>query len=98
MVRVTARAASALEELLSENAAPAEAGVRLTPGAAGDVGMMIEVPHDGDEVISRDDAPLLIVDRAVAPDLADMVVDYHDGADNHQSTGGFVLRPESSSE
>jgi hypothetical protein len=28
---------------------------------------------------SRDETPLLIVDPAVAPALADMVVDYHDG-------------------
>jgi len=31
MVQVTEQGASALEELLAENAAPPEAGVRLTP-------------------------------------------------------------------
>ena len=98
MVRVTEQAASALQELLADNAAPPECGVRLTPSAGGNVGMMIEPPHEGDEVIVRDDVPLLIVDSAVAPGLTDMVVDYEDGADDHQAAGGFLLRPKGPSE
>jgi Fe-S cluster assembly iron-binding protein IscA len=98
MVRVTAQAAEALQELLADNAAPPDAGIRLTPSAGGSLGMEIESPHDGDEVISRDETPLLIVDGAVAPGLQDMVVDYSDGADDHQSPGGFLLRPKQSNE
>jgi len=98
MVSVTAQAANALEAVLSENAAPPEAGVRLTPNPAGNLGVMIEVPHDGDEVITRDDTPLLIVDGAVTAGLTDMVLDYHDGADDHQTPTGFVLRKKLPSE
>jgi len=93
MVQVTEQAATALCELLAEYAAPPEAGVRLTPGAGGNIGMVIEAPQDGDEVINRDETPLLIVDGAVAPGLSDMVVDFRDVRDDHQSTGGFLLRP-----
>jgi Fe-S cluster assembly iron-binding protein IscA len=93
VVQVTEQAASALQELLADNAAPAEAGVRLTPRSGGNMGMVIEPPHDGDEVISREETPLLIVDGAVAPRLTDMVVDLRDVTDDHQSAGGFVLRP-----
>jgi len=93
MVRVTEQAASALQELLADYAAPPEAGVRLTPGAGGNIGMSIETPHEGDEVIEREQSPLLIVDGAVAPGLSDMVVDFRDGADDHQTPTGFLLRP-----
>jgi hypothetical protein len=85
--------------LLAENGAPPEAGVRLTPSAGGNMGMSIEEPHDGDELINRDDeTPLLIVDAAVAPGLTDMVVDYRDVADDHQTPGGFLLRPKRAEE
>lgn len=93
MVLITEQAASALQELLAENAAPPEAGIRLSPRAGGNMGMLIEPPHDGDEVISRDETPLLIVDGAVAPGLSEMVVDFQDAKDDHESPGGFLLRP-----
>ncbi len=94
MVRVTDQAASALQELLADYAAPPEAGVRLSPSAGGNLGMNIETPQAGDEVIEREETPLLIVDGAVAPGLSDMVVDFSDVGDDHQTGGGFVLRPE----
>jgi Fe-S cluster assembly iron-binding protein IscA len=94
MVRVTEQAATALEELLADNAAPPEVGVRLTPSGGGNLGMAIDAPHDGDEVISRDDeTPLLIVDQQLSPGLVEMVVDFRSEADDHQTAGGFVLRP-----
>jgi hypothetical protein len=57
MVRVTEQAATALEELLAENAAIANAG--LTPSAGCNLGMTIDAPHEGDEIISRDETSLL---------------------------------------
>src|SRR5262249_20222671 len=92
MVRVTEHAASALLELLADHAAPPEAGVRLAPSVGGNLGMNIEAPHDGDEVIEREETPMLIVDGAVAAGLTDMVVDFNDDADDHQTSGGFLLR------
>jgi hypothetical protein len=46
MVRVTEQAATALQELLKANDAPPEAGVRLTPSGAGNIGMVIDTPHE----------------------------------------------------
>ena len=93
MVRVTDQAANAMQELLADNAAPPEAGIRLSPSTGGNLGMGIDTPHDGDEVITRDEAPLLIVDADVAPGMTDMVVDFRDTSENGQTPGGFLLRP-----
>jgi Fe-S cluster assembly iron-binding protein IscA len=98
MVQVTEQAASAIQELLAEYAAPPQAGVRLTPSAGGNIGIVIAEPEPGDEVLTRDETPLLIVDGAVAPGLTDMVVDFKDVTDDHQQSGGFLLRPKDSGE
>jgi Fe-S cluster assembly iron-binding protein IscA len=94
MIRVTERAATALHELLEINAAPPESGVRIAPNASGDLGMTVDAPHAGDEVILRGEsaAPVLIVDGTLAEDLEQMVVDYESVEDDHQTPGGFVLR------
>lgn len=65
----------------------------LKPGTGGSLGMVIDEPQEGDEVISRDDAPLLILDRRVAPGLHDLVVDYQVASSDDLSTSeDFVLR------
>jgi len=92
MVRVTEQAATALQELLADNEAPPEAGVRLTPDGKGSMGMVVDAPHEGDEVILRDETPVLILDSALSERLTDMVVDVQPVDDDHQSPGGFVLR------
>ena len=100
MVRVTERAATALQELLTTTAAPPDSGVRLTPDSSGDLAMIVDTPHVGDEVALRgeDEAPVLIVDSAVVEDLQEMEVDYQSVGDDHQTPGGFVLRASSSQE
>jgi len=92
MVRVTDEAAIALKELLVDNDAPPDAGVRLTPTAGGNLGMVIDSPHDGDEVIRRDEEPVLIVGDELSERMTDMVVDFESPRANGQSPGGFVLR------
>ena len=94
MVRVTERAATALQELLETTEAPPDSGVRLTHNASGDLAMIVDSPHAGDEVVLRgeDAAPVLIVDRAVVEDLQEVEVDYKAVRDDHQTPGGFVLR------
>jgi Fe-S cluster assembly iron-binding protein IscA len=98
MVRVTERAATALQELLTTTAAPPDAGVRLTPNTNGGLAMTVDAPHAGDEVVLRgeDEAPVLIVDSAVVDDLQEVEVDYQSVGDDHQTPGGFVLRGSSS--
>lgn len=93
MVRVTEQAVIAIQGLLAENAAPSEAGIRLSPSTSGNLAMGIDTPHPGDEVITRDETPLLIVDSSVTTEMSDMVVDFRSGSDNGQSSSGFVLRP-----
>jgi hypothetical protein len=94
MVRVTERAATALQELLTTTSAPPDSGVRLTPDSSGELAMIVDAPHAGDEVVLRgeDEAPVLIVDRAVVEDLQEVEVDYQSVGDDHQTAGGFVLR------
>jgi Fe-S cluster assembly iron-binding protein IscA len=92
MVRVTEQAATALQELLEANDAPPEAGVRLTPSGPGNIGMVIDAPHEGDEVVRRDEKPVVIVYGVVAGPLTDMVVDYQSSKEDRQTPGGFVLR------
>jgi Fe-S cluster assembly iron-binding protein IscA len=93
MVRVTERATIALQELLTDNAAPPDTGVRLTPDGSGHLGMLLDTPHPGDQVIQREETPVLIVDGAIAPRLSQMEVDYRSTEDDHQTPGGFVLQP-----
>jgi Fe-S cluster assembly iron-binding protein IscA len=69
MITVTERAATALEELLSSSNAQPGQGVKLIPSDGGQVGMTIDAPSEGDEVVSRGDAPLLIVDSDIADAL-----------------------------
>ncbi len=94
MVRITPRSTTALEDLLTANHAPPEAGVRLVPNGKGSLGMVVDAPHEDDEVIRHNETPVLIVDSAVADHLADMMVDYQSAEDDHQTPGGFVLRPQ----
>jgi Fe-S cluster assembly iron-binding protein IscA len=92
MVRVTEEAAIALKELLTENEAPPDAGVRLTSTAAGNIGMVIDSPQEGDEVHRRDEAPVLIVGGDLSPRMVNMEVDFESSGSNGQSPGHFVLR------
>jgi Fe-S cluster assembly iron-binding protein IscA len=75
MISVTERAATALEDLLADNDAPAGQGVRLVPGGTGNVGMTIGAPADGDQVIRHGDEPLLIVDGSLASVLDGATID-----------------------
>ena len=93
MVQITERATSALRDILTATDAAPEAGVRLTPDGRGSLGMVVDAPQDGDEIIRIEQTPVLIVDGAVASQLTDMVVDYQAVQDDHQTPGGFVLRP-----
>jgi Fe-S cluster assembly iron-binding protein IscA len=65
MLNVTERAADQLEEVRSANEASPDQGVRLTPDERGGIGMTVDAPHDGDEVIHRGDEPLVIVDSRI---------------------------------
>jgi len=95
MVQVTDRAVIALQNMLTDTDAPPEAGIRLTPNDSGGVGMTVDAPVPGDEVIERDESCVLIVDGAIRERMTEMVVDYQssDLENGQTGDGRFVLRP-----
>ena len=95
MITVTERAASALEALLAESNAEAGEGVKLFPKGTDEIGMTIEAPSDGDEVIRHADGPLLIVDRALTQPLDGAQFDCEDAV-NGQSPTRFALKRQAS--
>lgn len=91
MITVTERAASALEALLVESNAEAGQGVKLVPKGTDEIGMSIEAPNEGDEVIRRADGPLLIVDRTLTNPLDGAQFDCEESRDGETPTR-FALR------
>jgi len=89
MLTITERAKVELEELLLVNNAPPGQGVKLVPGGPSGVGMSIETPSEGDEVIKSEEGPLLIIDGRIAAGLAGGRIDYDD------VTSQFTLLPPS---
>lgn len=69
MISVTERAATELQDLLMTNGATPDQGVKLITDSSGNIGMTIALPAEGDEVVRRDEAPLLIVDGTIAQQL-----------------------------
>jgi Fe-S cluster assembly iron-binding protein IscA len=76
MVQMTERASVELRRLLTEHFARPQQGVRLRLDQAGGLRMTIDVPHAGDSVIRRDNAPVLIVDGRLSSTLAQRVLDF----------------------
>jgi Fe-S cluster assembly iron-binding protein IscA len=91
MITVTERAASALESLLIESNAEAGQGVKLFPKGADQIGMAIDTPNEGDEVIQHGDGPLLIVDQALTRPLDGAEFDCEETL-NGQAPTRFALR------
>jgi Fe-S cluster assembly iron-binding protein IscA len=94
MVTVTDRAANVLQQVLQENHAPPGQGVRLAADASGHLGMTIDMPREGDDVVYSEETPVLVVAGPVAGQLTDMVLDYQAPENDSQTSPGFVLRPE----
>jgi hypothetical protein len=91
MIMVTERAALALEAILAESHAESEQGVKLFPKGGDEIGMTIDTPSDGDEVIRRADGPLLIVDQALSLPLDGAQFDCEESL-NGQAPTRFALR------
>ena len=91
MISVTERAATALQDLLVSNDASPGEGVKLAPDLSGRIGMTIDAPVEGDEVVHRGEMPLLIVDGRIAQQLDGTELDLQEipGQEGAQ----FTLRP-----
>ena len=75
MITVTWRAKVGLSQYLADKNAEAGAAVKLVPLGRGEVDMVIATPSGGDEVVCRDEKPLLIVDRRLVEKLNGAVFD-----------------------
>ena len=75
MIRVTQRARAGLVQYLADRQAPAGAGVRLVPLGRRGVDLIVAQPEGGDEVFTREERPLLIVDRRLVERLNGAVFD-----------------------
>ena len=93
MVKVTDRAADQLQEMLATKNAPPTQGVKLAPTGNDSFGMSIAAPVEGDEVVRRDDRPLLIVDSRIAASLDGMEVDCDTTIVEGEAQPTFTLQP-----
>lgn len=75
MITVTARAASALQQVLVSQGAPPDHGIKLVPGPGGGIAMSIGLPADEDQVVRSDEKPVVIVDRQLADSLHGSILD-----------------------
>lgn len=91
MINVTERAASVLQNLLETSDAPPGQGVKLIPDAQGNLGMTIASPVEGDQVVSREESPLLIVDGSIAQQLDGTELDVQEIPG--EESARFTLRP-----
>ncbi len=82
MVEVTERAAGALEAMLTGNEAPQDVGVRIVADADS-YGMTIDTVREGDEVVRRNERPVLIADQQVAQTLSGHTIDFQTASDGH---------------
>jgi hypothetical protein len=78
MITATERAAVDLREVLTARGARPGEGMKIVRGPSDRFGLTIGLATDGDEVVRVDDAPLLIVDESVAPELDGAVLDIGD--------------------
>ena len=92
-IAITERAAAGLQELLTTNNAPPGQGVKLVPGGTGQVGMIISKPGEGDAVVHREGAPLLIVESGIAGALDGAQIDCEISPAEGRPKLEFTLRP-----
>jgi len=93
MIRMTERAAVALNALLSSNRTPSDQGVKLVPTDSGGLGLTIEKPKEGDDVVDVGSRPLLIVDSSLTDKLQAAVLDVdREEKDGEVTKAHFVVR------
>jgi Fe-S cluster assembly iron-binding protein IscA len=92
MITVTDRAASALEALLVESQAAPGQGVKLVGSPDNTIGLQIDAPADGDDIVHRGDVPLLIVDKAIRERIGDATIDCDVDTVDGQTQTRFMLQ------
>jgi Fe-S cluster assembly iron-binding protein IscA len=92
MVKVTERAIDKLQQVLLKRHAGPGQGVRVTAEDSGGLAMAVGTPQEGDVMIRREEALVLIMARAVAARLKGMIVDFRPATDDPRRSSGFVVR------
>lgn len=95
MLTVSERATVEFEELLRVNNAAPGQGVKLVPSGPANLGLVIDIPREGDEVIRKGGEPLVIVDNTIAEDLDGAEIDCDVRIVNGQPKAQFTLLPPS---
>jgi hypothetical protein len=75
VLEVSDRAAEELTRLLNQSMAVARQSVRLGLNVSGGLSMRIDTPHQGDTLVRRYDAVVLIVEGRLSPLLTNRVLD-----------------------
>ena len=81
MISVTERAKQELKRMLSDNVDDPQAGLRLTTGDAGQLGLGIDIEMLEDHVVKHDGSKVLIVEPGLAVSLEGLILDVEDTAD-----------------
>jgi Fe-S cluster assembly iron-binding protein IscA len=76
MVSVTERAGERLRDIQSAAGIErADVALRMVPCGPGEMGLLPDVRRAGDEVVTHEGTPVLLVDRDVAASIADATID-----------------------
>ena len=86
MLEVTEKALDALTTVLDSSETEHDQGLRLSPRAEGGFGLVVDEPHDGDQVVSQGDRPVLIVEPEVSMGLDGAVLDVTESPQGPQLT------------
>lgn len=91
MVQLTDQAAAELKALKEANGLTPAQGIKLVPEGTG-VGLTVSEPAEGDEVITRDEEPLLIVDPLLTDALRGLTFDCIEVFEDGERQQRFTLR------
>lgn len=84
MIDVTERAKQELKKILTSNVDHPEAVLRLTTGNQGQLGLSVDVPASGDNVVEHEGTKVLLVDEGLASSLAGVTLDVEDTSEGPQ--------------
>ena len=86
MINVTDRARDRLKQVRDETVERADAALRLGPTKQGELGVFADTAKDGDHVVEREGATVLLIDPDLAQKLAGATIDYEQNGDSARFT------------
>ncbi len=92
MIRLTARAARELRQLLVDAHAPATYALRLAPDTTGRIARTIAAPQPGDLAFNDAHGPVLLIAGHLATQLGDLVFDWQIAVEEGRQRGQLGFR------